>query len=261
MRCAQAVMSGEAGRAFALLRPPGHHAFADHGEGFCLFNNVAFAARAALGRIHGGDPMWSPSARRSHALHQPRALIVDFDVHHGNGTQAIFYDDPSVMVISLHQYGYIYPGTGHHEEAGDSAGRGSTINVPMPAGAGDALYARAFNDIVAPAARRFKPDVLLMSAGFDAHWRDPLAHVQLSLSGLARIVSTLCELSDELCEGRLIGILEGGYDLEVLSYGVLNSMRIMRGAPSLVEDHIGPAPHAETRDQRVIDVVRKVHGL
>ncbi len=261
MRCASAVVSGDVRRAFAIVRPPGHHAFADHGEGFCLFNNVAFAARAALGKGRHGDAMWSPSARRSHAQAHPRAMIVDFDVHHGNGTQSIFFDDPEVLVLSLHQYGFIYPGSGHHEEVGHGAGRGHTVNVPMPAGAGDGLYGRAFAEIVAPSARRFKPDVLLMSAGFDAHWRDPLAHIQLSLTGLAGIVQTMCDLSDELCGGRLIGILEGGYDLEVLSYGVLNTLRIMAGTPEAVEDPIGPATQPDTRDQRVIDAVRRVHDI
>ncbi|MCX6019508.1 MAG: histone deacetylase, partial [Chloroflexi bacterium] len=241
--------------------PPGHHAFADHGEGFCLFNNVAFAAHIATDGVRSSDVMWSASARRSHAQQRPRAMIVDFDVHHGNGTQSIFEDDPSVLFLSLHQFGRIYPGSGGAEEMGHGAGRGATINVPMPAGAGDALYARAFDEIVAPAARRFAPDVMIVSAGFDGHWRDPLAQVQLSLHGQTHMVQSLSALSDELCGGRMVCVLEGGYDLEVLSLGVLNMVRVLRGVDDECEDPLGPAPRPESKDGRWIDAVRRVHGF
>jgi acetoin utilization deacetylase AcuC-like enzyme len=261
IRCAAAVMRGEVRRSMALVRPPGHHAFADHGEGFCLFNNAAFAARTVVGGFAGGDVMWSPMARRSHAQRSPRAMVIDFDVHHGNGTQSIFEDDPAVMVLSLHQFGRIYPGTGSVEEIGHGAGRGHTINVPMPAGAGDAMYVRAFEEIVIPAARRFAPDVLIVSAGFDGHWRDPLAQVQLSLNGYVQIMKTLRGLADELCDGRLVCVLEGGYDREVLGYGVLNTLRILRGADAECEDPIGPAPRPESGDGRWIDAARRIHGL
>lgn len=261
LRCAAAVMRGEVRRAAALVRPPGHHAFADHGEGFCLFNNAAFAARAVAGGIAGGDAMWSPMARRSHAQRTPRALVVDFDVHHANGTQAIFEDDPSVLVLSLHQFGRIYPGTGGPEEVGHGAGRGATINVPMPAGAGDALYARAFDEIVVPAARRFKPDALIVSCGYDAHWRDPLAQVQLSLSGFTRIARTLRDLADELCDGRMVCVLEGGYDREALAMGVANLTRVLRGADDECDDPLGAPPRPESLDGRWIDRVKAVHGL
>ena len=266
MRCATAVMAGEVKRAFALVRPPGHHAFANRGEGFCLFNNMAFAAQAALGRAHSGaaesgDAMWSQSARRSHAASQPRAMIVDFDVHHGNGTQAIFEGDPSVLVLSMHQFGNIYPGSGHHSEVGEGAGRGGTINVPLTAWAGDAAYARVFDEIVLPAARRFKPSVLLVSAGFDAHWRDPLAAMMVTLTGFARMATVLCDLADELCDGRLVAVLEGGYDLEALAHGTRNMLRVMRGAPGCVEDPIGPAKQQERAVDGVIAAVKKTHGL
>jgi acetoin utilization deacetylase AcuC-like enzyme len=261
MRCAAAVMGGEVRRSMALVRPPGHHAFADHGEGFCLFNNAAFAARAATGGLSSGDAMWSPMARRSHAQRQPRAMIIDFDVHHGNGTQSIFEDDPSVLVLSLHQFGRIYPGTGGAEEVGHGAGRGFTINVPMPAGAGDALYARAFEEIVAPAARRFGPDALIVSAGFDGHWRDPLAQVQLTLNGYTRMLRLLRDLADELCDGRMICVLEGGYDREALAHGVLNMSRVLRGADDECDDPIGPPPRPDSVDGRWIDAVRRIHGL
>jgi acetoin utilization deacetylase AcuC-like enzyme len=261
MRCVDAVLSGARQRAFALVRPPGHHAFAAHGEGFCLFNNVAFAARRSLGDFGGGDAMWSPSAIKSQAREAPRAMIVDFDVHHGNGTQSIFYDDARVFVASLHQYGRLYPGSGALDEVGAGPGRGGTLNVPLPAGAGDRAYALAFERVIAPAARRFKPDLLLVSAGFDAHWRDPLAGMSVSLSGFAAMARALCALSDELCGGRLVTVLEGGYDLQALSYGVANMLCVMRGDDAAVEDPLGPAPVRETDAARVIDAVREAHGL
>jgi acetoin utilization deacetylase AcuC-like enzyme len=262
MAAADAVMSGAVPRAFALVRPPGHHAFADHGEGFCLFNNVAFAAKHALGEIAGGhDYAWSPSAVRSHRNAKPeRVMIVDFDVHHGNGTQAIFYDDPRVLYASLHEFGWIYPGTGQADERGRSHGRGATVNIPLPAGVGDFGYARAFDEILVPAARRFKPNVLLVSAGFDAHWRDPLAHMQVSLAGFARMMRVLCELSEELCGGRMVTVLEGGYDFEALSYGVLNSLRIMQGE-SDIEDPLGPSPEDETPVDGLIEHLETLNGL
>jgi acetoin utilization deacetylase AcuC-like enzyme len=253
-----AVLKGEVKRAFALVRPPGHHAFVDHGEGFCIFNNVAFAAKRALGDLEDdGDLGWSPSARRSHKQSQPqRAMIVDFDVHHGNGTQAIFYDDPRVLYASLHQYGWMYPGSGSTDERGRGAGKGMTLNIPLPAGVGDKGYARIFDEIIAPAARRFKPHLLLVSAGYDAHWRDPLAHMSVSLRGFAHMMRVLCELSEELCDGRLVAVLEGGYDFEALSYGVLNSLRIVQsGAMAKIEDPIGLSMEEETRVDELIDAL------
>jgi acetoin utilization deacetylase AcuC-like enzyme len=260
--CVDAVLRGEVQRAFALVRPPGHHAFADHGEGFCLFNNIAFAAQRSLGATGGDDAMWSPSAVRSQANSTPRVMIVDFDVHHGNGTQALFYDSPSVYVASLHQYGYLYPGSGSADEVGAGPGRGSTLNVPLPPGAGDAAYALAFERLIVPAARRFKPDMLLVSAGFDAHWRDPLAQAAVTLSGFSAMMTTLCALSDELCGGRLVAVLEGGYDLDALGYGVANALRVMQGAPQLATDPLGPAPQAESVDVGpLIGAIQRAHRL
>ncbi|BCX03644.1 MAG: histone deacetylase [Candidatus Roseilinea sp.] len=263
LAAAEAVMQGVVKRAFALVRPPGHHAFADHGEGFCLFNNVAFAAKHALDDIDAEhDYAWSPSAVRNHRNARPeRVMIVDFDVHHGNGTQAIFYDDPRVLYVSIHEYGWVYPGTGAADERGSGVGRGATINVPLPPETGDFGYALVFDEILVPAARRFKPNLLLVSAGFDAHWRDPLAHMHVSLAGFARMMRVLCELSDELCGGRMVVVLEGGYDLQALSYGVLNSLRIMQGDLADIEDPLGPCPAEEAPVEDLIANFATLNGL
>ncbi|MCS6773699.1 MAG: histone deacetylase [Thermoflexales bacterium] len=257
---AEAVISGVVQRAFALVRPPGHHAFPSHGEGFCLFNNVAFAALSALGEIHPAhDLSWSPSAVRNHRnAASERVMIVDFDVHHGNGTQAIFYDDPRVLFISVHEYGWgMYPGTGSLHERGEGAGKGTTVNIPLPAGAGDLAYAQVFDEVIAPLAERFRPQALIISAGFDAHWRDPLAHMQLSLAGFGRIIRVLRDLSEAVCSGRMVLVLEGGYDLEALSYGVLNTFRVLLGEDD-IEDPLGAALTQETPIDDVLSAVQRL---
>ncbi len=198
----RAVLSGEAKRGLALVRPPGHHAEADAAMGFCFLNNVAIAAACA--RAEGAA----------------RVAIVDWDVHHGNGIQNIFYDDPSVMYISCHQYP-LYPGTGAPTEVGGGEAKGTTLNVGLPAGSGDREYAFVCERLVAPALRRFKPDLLLISAGFDAHVDDPLASMRVTVGGYRSLADTMCALADELCEGRVVAALEGGYDLGGLATGVV----------------------------------------
>ena len=204
-----AVLQGEAANGFALVRPPGHHATPDRAMGFCLYNNVAIAARAA---------------QAEHGLE--RVLIVDFDVHHGNGTQDAFYEDGSVLFFSTHQYPF-YPGTGHWRETGSGRGAGTTVNVPMPAGVGDSGYFEAFDTVLAPIARRFQPQFILVSAGYDAHWNDPLAGMHLSIPGYAALIDRLLVLADELCGGRMVLTLEGGYQS-----GSAGSCRTQHHAPT-----------------------------
>ncbi len=238
-----AVLTGQAANGFALVRPPGHHATPDRGMGFCLYNNVAVAARAA---------------QAEHGLE--RVLIVDFDVHHGNGTQDVFYEEGSVLFFSTHQYPY-YPGTGHWRETGRGPGAGATINVPFPAGVGDNGYAAAFDQVLAPLARRFQPQLILVSAGYDAHWNDPLASMQLSIRGYAALVQRLLALAGELCQGKIVFTLEGGYHLEVLAHAVLNTLRQLSGHSQAIDDPLGPCPWDERDAGALLAQVRQVHGL
>ena len=242
LRAVDAVLGGEALAAFALVRPPAHHAEPNQPMGFCLFNNVAVAARHALGQ---------PGIER--------VLIVDFDVHHGNGTQDMFYDDPAVLFISSHQEG-IYPGTGSLEETGAGPGQGFNINLPLPDGAGDEAFERLTAEVILPAAQRFKPNLVLVSAGFDAHWLDPLAGLQLTLNGYARLTRSLAQMAQEACAGRLVLTLEGGYHLAALTGGVMTVLRTLLGETGL-PDGLGRPPRPEPDVRDIISKAKTIHGL
>jgi len=239
----KAVWKNEVNSAFALVRPPGHHAVKDHAMGFCLFNNIAIAAKFALTN-----------------LDVERILLIDFDVHHGNGTQDTFYNDPRVLYFSTHQYPF-FPGSGSAEEIGEGKGVGFTVNFPMRVGWGDQEYSRIYNEILIPIARNFQPQLILVSAGFDAHWADRLAMMQASISGFAHTITILKDLATELCDGRLIFTLEGGYNLQVIAFSVESTFNILLGNPK-VNDPLGKAP-SENHDgfEESLLKVKKLHHL
>ncbi len=208
---ADKVIAGEVDNAFALCRPPGHHAEHNQALGFCLFNNVAIAARY-LQKEHGLD----------------KILILDWDVHHGNGSQHTFEDDPSVLYVSTHQYPF-YPGTGAYSETGVGRGEGATLNCPMPAGAGDEQYAQAFVEKILPKIDEFAPEFVIVSAGFDGHVDDPLANICLSTEFYGWMSARLMEVADRHCEGRLISLLEGGYNINKLPLCVDEHLQVLAG--------------------------------
>lgn len=213
VRAATQIGRGELQRAFCAVRPPGHHAEYDASMGFCLFANVVLAARA-LQREGGLE----------------RVLILDWDVHHGNGTQHLLEDDPSVMFISLHgDPRFTYPGTGFAEERGRGAGEGFTLNIPFMPGASDAEYRAAFDAQVMPKAEAFRPQAVIISAGFDAHADDPLANIELTDAAFAWMLRRTIEIADRHADGRVLSVLEGGYNLDVLRRCVAEHVRILSG--------------------------------
>jgi acetoin utilization deacetylase AcuC-like enzyme len=233
LRLLDAIAAGESRNGFALVRPPGHHALRDRAMGFCLFNTIAIGAQH-LKQAHGAT----------------RILIMDWDVHHGNGTQDAFYDDPSVFFISTHQFPY-YPGSGALNEVGINAGEGYTINIPLPAGCGDPEYLRVFRDVVVPAVHKFAPQWILISAGFDPHRRDPLGGMEVTENGFAAMAQALVELAHQYAGGKIALLLEGGYDLLALRHSVAAVLEALQQKTRRGE---GPKPGGE----RIEPLVRRV---
>lgn len=245
VRAVDAVMTSHVDNAFALVRPPGHHATRTRAMGFCIFNNVAIAAQYALD-VH----------------HLERVLIVDYDVHHGNGTQDIFYDSARVLYFSTHQYPH-YPGTGDWREIGKGEGLGFTANVPLPTGIGDKGFQYIFDEFLSPLAERYQPQLILASVGYDAHWSDPLAMENLTITGYGALARTLVALARDLCAGRIIFTLEGGYHLPALAYGVTATFHALLGDDEIA-DPLGASPHPEyalEAVQRYVEHLKGVHNL
>ncbi len=211
LKLLDSIAAGEFRNGFALVRPPGHHALRDRAMGFCLFNTVAIAAHY-LKRRHG----------------MKRVLIMDWDVHHGNGTQDAFYRDPSVLYLSTHQYPF-YPGTGAVGEVGEGEGEGYTVNIPLPAGCGDEEYLRVFREIVIPAVTHYEPEWVLVSAGFDPHQQDPLGGMMVTEKGFGAMASMLIELAEKYAGGKIAFLLEGGYNLTALKRSVAAVLKKMEG--------------------------------
>ena len=239
-----AVISGKMNSAFALVRPPGHHATRTAAMGFCLFNNIAIAARYAM---------------KNHKIE--KVAIIDFDVHHGNGTQEAFDSDPQVLYISTHQYPH-YPGTGTIYETGSSAAQGSKVNIPLPAGSGDDEYRQVFEQVIVPVTRRFRPELILVSAGYDPHWADHLAMMEVSTAGFADMVRTIKVLAEEFCDGKSVFTLEGGYNLKALAASVKATFDVLLENPD-IEDPLGPAERrwATPDISELIEEIKEIHKI
>jgi acetoin utilization deacetylase AcuC-like enzyme len=229
LKCTRAVLEGQAGNAFAIVRPPGHHAEPDRPMGFCLFNNIALAARAAL------------------EAGLKKLLIVDFDVHHGNGTQAAFRNEARVAYFSTHQE-FIYPGSGRMDEA--PTARGRLVNLPLPPRAGEAAYDLIAQEVLPRLVEQAQPEMMFVSAGFDAHWGDPLASGGLSSTGFFELSKHLVGLAQEACRGRIVFVLEGGYHPAHLAAGVEAVLAALTGSPSpLVGGDQSPYPEPDIRSR------------
>jgi len=230
--------------AFALVRPPGHHAGSYYALGFCLFNNIAVAASHLL-----------------HRLNYQRVLVLDVDTHHGNGTQEIFYNTNKVLYVSLHEDPSGFPGTGFIDEIGEGEGLGYTVNVPLPFKTDDSTYQRAFDEIAAPIARQYKPEFILVSVGFDGHYTDPVGGLSLSMKCYEEIFAKIATLSTHLCEGRLVATLEGGYSLNFLGKMATAAIAKMAGASSSVEDR-SPPPNSRTirKAEQIINNVKRIQS-
>lgn len=240
----EAVWKGRLDNGFALVRPPGHHAERDRAMGFCLFNNVAIGAHYAISRFS-----------------LERILIVDWDVHHGNGTQHEFYADPRVLYFSTHRYGFFYPGTGGAAEVGSGRGEGFTVNAPLSSGSGDAEYGAIFERILRPIALEYRPQMIMVSAGFDIHRDDPLGGMEVTETGFAGLTQILMEIADATAGGKVAFTLEGGYDIE----GEKRSVKAVLGelAQAPLPQKENPEERAKPRNQqieRLILQLKEIHG-
>ncbi|MBI3815212.1 MAG: histone deacetylase [Nitrospinae bacterium] len=206
-----AIFEGKTDNVFCAVRPPGHHAERDRAMGFCLFNNIAIGAKYAQERYG-----------------VKRVFIADWDLHHGNGTQNAFYNDPTVFYISTHRQ-YIFPGTGRANEIGEGDGKGFNMNIPLSVGQGDIEYVSIFEERIYPAIMKYKPDLIMLSAGFDAHSDDPLGDMNLTAEGFGRLTDIICKAADEVCKGRIVSVLEGGYNLEALGESVVFHLKSLMG--------------------------------
>ncbi|MCK5222098.1 MAG: histone deacetylase [Candidatus Aminicenantes bacterium] len=233
------IFNSKINRGFCSVRPPGHHASADIGMGFCIYNNIALAAEHAKLKYN-----------------VEKIMIIDWDVHHGNGTQAILEDDGDILYVSTHQFPY-YPGTGNYTETGRGNGETATVNFPLTQGVGDNGFKSIYDNVLIPVLKKFKPQLILVSAGYDAHWKDPLAGLSLSLEGYHWISKALIDIADEICDGRIIFALEGGYDLDVLKNGVANTIRALLHQEDFI-DPIGKSPHEEPNIKAYIDQIKKI---
>ncbi|RLI47643.1 histone deacetylase [Candidatus Bathyarchaeota archaeon] len=244
VKAADLVMNGEFQNAFALVRPPGHHAGPSYAMGFCLFNNVAVVAAHLLGDFR-----------------LKRILILDVDAHHGNGTQDIFYNTNEVLYIGLHQDPRGFPGTGFVDDVGSGDGLGYTVNIPFPYQTDDAAYLKAFNQVVIPIIRQYKPEFILVSTGFDGHYTDPVASLSLSASTYPKIFGKVLDLASQFCMGRLVAVLEGGYSLSFIGKIAAAVIGRMAGVSYLIEDkHLVAAPEVGKQVEKTIMSIRRAHS-